>query len=253
MRILSLFDFSGYMMKPWFEAGHETIGVDTLHFADVGKPFVPSRNWFTHRNNWDLSIAAGQICATHYNAELILAFPPCTDLAVSGAKHFEKKRLANPQFQEEAVKVCRLAERIGNTLRVPWMVENPLGVLCTKWRKPDWTFHPHQYGGMLTGKDRVHPDWPDYVPAGDAYPKRTGIWCGNGFHMPDEVPVRMKNKFGKACSFLEWQQEDWDQRRFSPQFKKLGGTSLKTKLIRSLTPRGFAAAVHAVNDPDYGV
>ena len=131
------------------------------------------------------------------------------------------------------------------------MVENPVGCISTMWRKPDWVFHPWQYSGLIPFAEAKHPDWPEYVPEYDWYPKRTGIWCGNGFHMPDACELR-RILNGKKLSFQEWQRDDWEERRYSPQFKKLGGKSLKTKLIRSLTPRGYAAAVHAVNDPNYG-
>lgn len=247
MKVLSLFDFSTYALKPWHEAGHETIAIDTLHFSLDARPFQPRQCWASRRYTTDLSLPGASDLLADMRPDLILAFPPCTDLAVSGAKHFAKKFAADPEFQKKAVDLCRLAETVANECGCPWMTENPLGCLSTHWRKPDWTFHPWEYGGMLKGKEAVHPDWPEFVAKRDCYPKRTGIWCGNGFHMPDSVPARVMPD-GQRMSFPEWQAQD-ESRRFSIQFRKLGGSSLKTKLIRSLTPRGFAAAVHAVNDP----
>lgn len=252
MIVVSLFDYSTYALKPWYQAGHECIAIDTLHGASVVQNLKPHPKWYTRACNFDLSKPESFHYVVDLKPDLILAFPPCTDLAVSGAKHFEKKREADPDFQKKAVDLCRLAEQLGDVIGCPWMIENPVGCLSTMWRKPDWVFHPHQYGGMLTGKERKHPDWPEFVPDCDAYPKRTGIWCGNGFEMPEEVPVKMRVSVDGRVRFLtfyEWQCLDWESRRYSPQFKKLGGSSLKTKMIRSLTPRGYAAAVHAVNDP----
>ena len=251
MRVVSLFDFSTYALKPWFEAGHYCTAIDTLFGTPIPNNLKPQKFWAHSYINYDLSKVAGLAhLMDACRPELLLAFPPCTDLAVSGAKHFAKKAAVDPDFQKKAVVLCRLTEQLGNQLGIPWMVENPVGCLATMWRKPDWVFHPWEYGGMLQGNEAVHPDWPEFIAKRDCYPKRTGIWCGNGFHMPDVVPARVMPD-GQRMPFPKWQAQD-ESRRFSTQFLKLGGSSLKTKIIRSLTPRGFAAAVHAVNDPTYG-
>jgi hypothetical protein len=246
MRVLSLFDFSTYMLKPWYETGHTCIAIDRLFAEKIPEKLQPKKRWADQTYAWDLSHPFILTELADLKPDIVFAFPDCTNLAVSGAKHFAKKRALDPDFQVKAVALCRLAEMLGNHCDVPWMVENPIGVLSSMWRPPDWSFHPHEYGGLLLGKDAQHPDWPEYIPKRDCYPKRTGIWCGNGFEMPEAVPARTMPD-GQRISFAKWQAQD-ESRRFSPQFKKLGGSSLKTKLIRSLTPRGYAAAVHSVND-----
>jgi hypothetical protein len=116
---------------------------------------------------------------------------------------------------------------VGDIYRCPWGAENPVSVLSTIWRKSDYTFHPYEYGGYLTDDDR-HPIYPDYIKPRDAYPKKTCIWGGNGFVMPGKKKVDV-------------------QPGYSDQHKKLGGKSIKTKNIRSATPRGFARAVFLAN------
>lgn len=249
MRVLSLFDYSTYMLKPWKEAGHVCFAVDELHGMDVPDNLKPAQCWADRCFSGDLSNPQTiRMLIEEVRPGIVFGFPDCTDLAVSGAKHFSKKRNANPQFQRQAVDLCRVVETVGNFCDVPWMIENPVGVLSTMWRSPDHVFHPHEYGGMLAGEEAVHPDWPEFVEKRDCYPKRTGIWSGNGFVMPDPVPATVMPD-GQEISFAEWVAQDPDERKYSKQFKKLGGKSLKTKMIRSLTPRGFAATVHAVNDP----
>ena len=107
-------------------------------------------------------------------------------------------------------------------------MENPVSVLSTLWRKPDQSFHPYQYGGYIPSDQSVHPKWPDYIAPYDAYPKKTCLWTGNNFVMPDKLPVKPKDGY-------------------STQHLKLGGKSQKTKNIRSATPRGFARAVFEAN------
>jgi hypothetical protein len=54
-----------------------------------------------------------------------MAFPVCTDMAVSGAAWFEKKRQANPSFQDEAVSYALWCAKLFNSLHIPFFVENP--------------------------------------------------------------------------------------------------------------------------------
>lgn len=217
MKVLSLFDKTGYMVKPWTDNGHETLIVDIQH---TGEPVATASKAL----NVDLSDASAvQALLLDFWPNIIFGFPPCTDLAVSGARWFSSKAAADPLFQEKAVALARVVEMCGNIIGVPWMLENPVSVLATKWRKPNFTFNPADYGGYLTTDD-VHPDYPEYIVPRDAYNKKTCIWCGNGFIKPDTKPVPVDTTLSK-------------------QYTQLGGKSLKTKNIRSATPRGFAQAV----------
>ena len=157
----------------------------------------------------------------------VFGFPECTDMAVSGAAHFAKKLQADPDVQKNAAALAVLVQLVADEYGCAWGAENPVSVLSTLWRKPDFTFHPWEFGGYLPSDDR-HPEYPEYIKPRDAYPKKTCIWCGNGFIFPDKKPVPVDPGY-------------------SDQHKKLGGKSLKTKNIRSATPRGFAIAVFEAN------
>jgi hypothetical protein len=124
-----------------------------------------------------------------------MAFPVCTDMAVSGAAHFAKKLEANPSFQDEAVSYAMWCAKLFNSLNVPFFVENPVSVLATKWRKPNYTFHPYLYGGYIPLCQAEHPEWPQYIAARDAYPKKTCLWTGNGFVMPSFRPVSVEDGY----------------------------------------------------------
>ena len=73
--------------------------------------------------------------------DMIIAFPPCTDLAVSGARHFARKQADGTQqksidfFMEFVNADC---EKIA--------IENPIGIMSTKYRKPDQIIQPYQFG-----------------------------------------------------------------------------------------------------------
>ncbi len=73
--------------------------------------------------------------------EMIIAFPPCTHLAVSGARHFKEKKEDGRQqggidFFMEFVN-CKCNKMA---------IENPIGIMSTLWRKPDQIIQPWQFG-----------------------------------------------------------------------------------------------------------
>ena len=232
MLVISLFDFTGYMLKPWKDAGHETVAVDILHRDPEAERFKPSKVYFGQALALDLSKPKSLKQLIAMKPDFVFGFPPCTDLAVSGAKHFKPKAAKDPNFQQKAMKLARSVEKVGEGAGCPWGLENPVGVMSRLWRKPDFVFHPWMYSGSLPTYDK-HPDWPEYIPARDLYTKRTCFWCGNGLWMPEAT-----------CTQSHLIN---DGKQYSNTFYKLGGTGLKTKIIRSATPRGFAQAIFDVN------
>ena len=230
--VLSLYDFTGEALKPWAEAGY------TCHAFDIQHSLLePEAQDFDgggsitynfadlHDNNW---LNAIQSSFGNKPVVFAMAFPVCTDMAVSGAAWFKKKAEANPFFQADAVGHVTAVARMFNGMAVPYFIENPVSVLATKWRKPDYNFHPYEYGGYIPDNAAAHPRWPEYIAPRDAYPKKTCLWTGGGFTMPVKVSVTVPAGY-------------------STQHKKLGGKSQRTKDIRSATPRGFARAVFEAN------
>lgn len=224
--VISLCDYTGEALKPWADSGYLCYAFDMQHERNEiiyrGKKggFIRAIPDFIENNLATIvsMISEGVVFA--------MAFPPCTDLAVSGAAHFESKRKKNKYFQHEAMRLFALCEHICKLSGAPYFIENPVSVISTMWRKPDHSFHPWEYGGYLPDND-TNPI-SELIPPRDAYPKKTCLWSGNGFVMPDKNPVNRPQGY-------------------SPQHSKLGGKSLKTKNIRSATPRGFAKAVYIAN------
>ena len=79
--------------------------------------------------------------------DMIIAFPPCTHLAVSGARWFRQKREDGRQqcgidfFMEFANSKCDMVA-----------IENPVGIMSTVWRKPDQIVQPWQFGDEFSKK-----------------------------------------------------------------------------------------------------
>ena len=73
--------------------------------------------------------------------DLIIAHPPCTDLAVSGARHFEEKR--KDGRQQRSIDFFLLFTSV-DCPRVA--IENPIGIMSRLYRKPDQIIQPWQFG-----------------------------------------------------------------------------------------------------------
>ena len=219
--MVSLFDLTGVMVEPWLAAGYECWIVDQQHKTGVNRD---KKNPNLVRVGADLRYGWIPPKEIMGRIEFLSVFPECTNVAVSGARHFIKK---GPRGLALALELFATGQELGEWLEVPYMIENPVSTLSSYCGKPNYIFNPYDYGGYLPENDR-HPRWPEYIAPRDAYPKKTCLWTGGGFVMPEPVPVI-------------------PEEGFSTQHKKLGGKSLKTKNIRSATPRGFALAVFKAN------
>lgn len=236
MIVLSLFDLTGIMIEPWAAAGYECICIDNQHAAS-GR-----REGNIHFINMDLGYRAEswKILAAEFAGikTFIFGFPPCTDMASSGSQWWAGKRELNENFQEEAAALAIYVEDLARTLKCAFMVENPGGILTKLWRPADYIFDPCDYGGYLS-KEEPHPTYPDIIPPQDAYEKTTNIWCNSKFNMPEKRRV--------PPVFRLYRKGNGKILKVSPIVAQTGGSSIRTKNIRSATPRGFARAVFYAN------
>ncbi len=156
MRVLVACEFSGTVRDAFTRAGHYAVSCDLL----------PSETPGPHHQG-----DVRDILDMGYGSrwDLLIAHPPCTHLAVSGARWFKDKGLCGLIDGLELVERCRA---ILDWLGCPWMLENPVGTLSTYWRKPDFLFDPWQFSGYLN------------TPRSDWYSKKTCLWVGNGFTLP---------------------------------------------------------------------
>jgi hypothetical protein len=205
--VISLCDLTGNMVEPWVEEGYEALLVDPQHgftysdgyvhkFAGTVAEAMPLIGFH---------IRSGDVAA-------VFSFPPCTQLAGSGARWWAKKRAEDYMFQAKAVAVAEQCRSIGRLSGAPWFVENPVGALSRVFGKPSHTFDPFDYTA--------------YEPA-DNYTKRTCLWAGGGFVMPR---THRDPNLGAPDDRIH---------RAPPGHARQG--------FRSATPLGFARAVFAAN------
>ena len=114
------------MRDAFLDRGHDAMSCDLLP-TDMPGPHAQGDVVPLLQETWDM----------------IIAFPPCTDLAVSGAKWFAEKRADGRQ--QSSIDFFMLFARAGAE---KICIENPIGIMSTVWRKPDQVVHPWQFGHM---------------------------------------------------------------------------------------------------------
>lgn len=185
--VLSLCDFTGQWPAPYLAAGYRVTSIDLKTTGDLRLI-----------NPLDFGPVHG-----------ILAAPPCTHFAVSGARWWQSK---GPAALLDGLSVVDACLRFVALLRPEWWVlENPVGRLKDYIGLPSFAFHPCDYG--------------------DPYTKRTQLW---GQFTPP-MPVFVGEDLSVAAT------------QGSKMHRCYGGRSERTKTARSITPAGFAEAFFRCN------
>lgn len=122
MNVLVACEYSGVVRDAFIRKGHYALSCDLLP-TEVDGPHYHGNVLDILYDGWDLMIC----------------HPPCTHLAVSGARWFKDKQ----QEQKEALEFVRVL------LEAPIdkiALENPISIISTKFRKPDQIIQPWQFG-----------------------------------------------------------------------------------------------------------
>ncbi len=162
--VLSLYDLSGAMVRPWAEAGLECFIVDIQHPMGCTKhPDIP-RVW-----RWGVDVLAWLPPRVDYR--MVFSFSPCDDSAISGARWFQEKGLHR---LSDSIRLFARGIDIGRWSGAPYCCEHPRSTIASYMdREPDRIFHPWAF------------DWA--TPDDDNYTKETCIWTGNGFIWPKRI------------------------------------------------------------------
>ena len=144
--------------------------------------------------------------------DLIIAHPPCTYLTVSGNRWFNVEK-----YGDAAIKRAKDREE-GAAFFMEFTkancehiaIENPIGIMSTRYRKPDQIIQPYQFG---------HP-----------YTKQTCLWLKN---LPKLYPTKV----------LEKPKEGWVNQSFTPDGRYGGFKAFNGSKERSKTFEGIAKAM----------
>lgn len=166
MRVLIACEFSGVVRRAFRERGHDAWSCDILESQDSSPWHVTGPVEGILDRGWDLMIA----------------HPPCTHLAVSGARWFKEKP-EKEALQKEALDFVRLLMEAPIKRKC---IENPVSVISTKIRKPDQIIQPWMFGHEIS--------------------KRTCLWLENlPLLKPTKIVGRGKFHITKGGKILpEW-------------------------------------------------
>lgn len=180
MNILIACEESGTVRDAFIRRGHNAWSCDLLDTAIPG-PHIKGDVTHQMKIHWDM----------------VIAFPPCTDLAVSGARWFKEKRADGRQ--QASINFFML---LANHPSEKVAIENPIGIMSTEFRKPDQIIQPWQYGH---GETKATCLWlkglPLLIPTQIAEGREQRIW-----KMPpseDRAKLRSKTYQGIADAMAD--------------------------------------------------
>ncbi len=134
MRVLVACEFSGVVRRAFRERGHDAWSNDIIESEDNSKfhilgdaldvmMYTEGGDFRNKKSHWDMMIC----------------HPPCTHLAVSGARWFKDK-------QNEQKDALEFIQRLMDASIERIALENPISIISTKIRKPDQIIQPWQFG-----------------------------------------------------------------------------------------------------------
>ena len=127
MRVLIACEESQAVCIAFRERGHEAYSCDILPCSG-GHP-----EWHYQEDIFNIT--------NQYKWDIMIAFPPCTHLAVSGAAWFEEKRKDGRQQQGIDFFMALTKSNIPK-----WCIENPIGIMSKIYRKPNQIIQPYYFG-----------------------------------------------------------------------------------------------------------
>ena len=167
MRVLVACEFSGIVRDAFIERGHDAMSCDLLPTDSPG-PHYQGDVMDIISDRWDMMIC----------------HPPCTHLAVSGARHFAEKRAKG--LQQEAIEFVL---KLMNSNIDKIALENPVSVISTIIRKPDQIIQPWMFGHGET--------------------KTTCLWLKN---LPKLIPTDIVGGRENRIHMIPGSKDQWKKR-----------------------------------------
>lgn len=200
-RVLIACEESQAVTKAFRKLGIEAFSCDLLP-ASGGHP------------EWHFQEDMFEVIKREKKFDLMIAFPPCTDLAVSGARHFERK-IADGTQQKSIEFFMQVINADVDRIAV----ENPIGIMSGKYRKPDQIIQPWMFG--------------------DKAQKSTCLWLKN---LPKLEPTDIVEK----GEFFEFVSKKGENKRMPMWYYKAlqeAKTPEQRRTLRSKTFQGIADAM----------
>lgn len=199
LNVLVACEYSGTVRDAFINLGHKAMSCDLLD-TDVPGPHYKGDVFDIINEGWDIMVA----------------HPPCTYLAVSGARWFYhpddhkldvKDRRPHPKYpnrEQDRDNAIIFFKKLYNS-NIPMIaIENPVGVMSTAFRKPDQIIHPWQFGESaskttclwLKNLPKLQPT--DIVDKGDFVTYKSGVrmpkWYAEAISLEPNERMKVRSK-----------------------------------------------------------
>lgn len=222
MFVLVACEESQEVTKEFRRLGHNAFSCDLLECSG-GRP-----EWHTQRDVTRLIEGCCEFVTMDgvkhfvYKWDLVIAFPPCTYLTVTGNRWFNVERYGEKALQriEDRKNAITFFKLFADAKCDRVAIENPVGVMSTEWRKPDQIIQPYMFGDayekttclwlkglpLLKPTNVVQPPDRKVFDSGKSMP----TWYAEAWHLPKEERARLRSKtfHGVAVAMAEqWGKE----------------------------------------------
>ena len=217
MKVLVACEESQRVCKAFREKGHEAYSCDILECSGghnewhIMQDVIPLLN-----GNCEFETVDGIKHKIYGKWDLIIAHPPCTYLTVTGNRWFNVERYGEKAIQRQIDRkeAINFFMEIANADCEKIVIENPIGVMSTVWRKPEQIIQPYMFGDNaekktclwlkgvepLKATNEVRPPERVKFDSGKTMPK----WYADLWHLPREERSRLRSQtfpgFAKAMA-----------------------------------------------------
>lgn len=189
MKVLVACEYSGRVREAFRARGHIAYSVDLL----------PSEDGSDHHYQMDIFEFINAVNNGATKFDLMIAHPPCTHLAVSGARWFKDKK----EEQEKALEFVRSLMRVDIPLIA---IENPISIISSRIRKPNQIIQPWMFGH---GETKATCLWlkglPPLAPTDIVEGREPKV------HMMPPGPDRWKERSRTYQGIADAMAEQWGQ------------------------------------------
>ena len=217
MKVLVACEESQRVCAAFRERGHEAYSCDIIDQSGghpewhIMQDVIPLLN-----GNCEFETVGGIKHKIYGKWDLIIAHPPCTYLTVTGNRWFNVERYGEKAIQRQIDRkeAINFFMEIANADCEKIVIENPIGVMSTVWRKPEQIIQPYMFGDSaekktclwlkgvepLKATNEVNPPERVKFDSGKTMPK----WYADLWHLPREERSRLRSQtfpgFAKAMA-----------------------------------------------------
>ena len=222
MNVLLACEESQEVCKSFRERGHNAFSCDIIPCSGGHEEWHIMQDVMPLLNgNCSFKTQDGTVHTIDGKWDLIIGFPPCTYLTVTGNRWYNIDRYGEKAIQRHIDRVDAVAffMAIASADCDKIAIENPVGIMSKKWRKPDQIVNPYLFGDAfekktclwLKGLPLLKPTNIVEVPKRKVFDsgKTMPEWYANAWKLPKEERAKFRSK--TFHGFAEAMAEQWGE------------------------------------------